>query len=404
MERNVERNSIVDDVRDDYYLYIIHPLNGWIPITAEYHRYQYDRYKRSSTSSSSSSGDSSSNSSGESSSSSSSRSSSSSSYAKPTIKLLNMNIKSVRNNDKADSSLSNNGLNNRKEEKIIEDDIVVSCGCNNHTSFKYNIDYKGGDIMTTFHINRHNPYNNLLQTTQKSMSNPIDVRSPSECCWFCAQVNSCYYWTIVDNRECWLKGKAVAAEIVEIRSGNNKNKRVRVLVSGVKALVDSSDSDSSNSSSRDKLSNNNMINNRINNQHDNLINSSVVCNAWRNHHYIPLKVQLLNHESTVLDKLLFYMYYNNSHHEYYPTTKTTSILQKVDSSHLPALTSILTNSAHIFTRHTKLTDISPTTITLTKRLTTDWTSQFPIGNGLFGALIGGTIKTEVIPISIAGKA
>jgi hypothetical protein len=37
-----------------------------------------------------------------------------------------------------------------------------------------------------------------------------------------------------------------------------------------------------------------------------------------------------------------------------------------------------------------------------KRTTTDWSHQWPIGTGKFGALVGGTLEREVIPLSIAG--
>jgi hypothetical protein len=38
----------------------------------------------------------------------------------------------------------------------------------------------------------------------------------------------------------------------------------------------------------------------------------------------------------------------------------------------------------------------------TARLTSDWTEQQVVGNGRFGALVGGNIRSEIIPVSVAG--
>jgi PAN domain len=46
-------------------------------------------------------------------------------------------------------------------------------------------------------------------------------------------------------------------------------------------------------------------------------------------------------------------------------------------------------------------DLSPYSVSV-ERTNTDWTSQWPIGTGKFGALVGGTLHQEVIPLSIGG--
>eukprot|EP01032_Pedospumella_encystans_P011336 gene11336-13183_t len=57
---------------------------------------------------------------------------------------------------------------------------------------------------------------------------------------------------------------------------------------------------------------------------------------------------------------------------------------------------------HILQRRQALSDAPATTLLQPSLTTTDWTSQHPIGNGHFGALVGGNIRTEIIPVSVAG--
>lgn len=46
-------------------------------------------------------------------------------------------------------------------------------------------------------------------------------------------------------------------------------------------------------------------------------------------------------------------------------------------------------------------DLSPYAVSI-ERTNTDWTSQWPIGTGKFGALVGGMLHQEVIPLSVGG--
>ena len=49
----------------------------------------------------------------------------------------------------------------------------------------------------------------------------------------------------------------------------------------------------------------------------------------------------------------------------------------------------------------KSKNISPSILKIT-RDSIDWTSQWPVGTGKFGALIGGILHQEIIPLSISG--
>jgi len=48
------------------------------------------------------------------------------------------------------------------------------------------------------------------------------------------------------------------------------------------------------------------------------------------------------------------------------------------------------------------TDPAPSTLLQPRALHGDWHHQHPIGSGAFGALVGGNIRSEFIPVSVAG--
>jgi len=48
------------------------------------------------------------------------------------------------------------------------------------------------------------------------------------------------------------------------------------------------------------------------------------------------------------------------------------------------------------------TDPSPTTLFQPSLATTDWSTQHPLGSGRFGALVGGNIRAQIVPVSVAG--
>jgi hypothetical protein len=48
------------------------------------------------------------------------------------------------------------------------------------------------------------------------------------------------------------------------------------------------------------------------------------------------------------------------------------------------------------------TDPAPSTLLQPRALHGDWHHQHPIGSGAFGALVGGNIRSEFVPVSAAG--
>ena len=169
-----------------------------------------------------------------------------------------------------------------------------------------------------------------------------DVPSPSACCEACVSLITCQAWTYTQERSCWLKDHTAT-----------KNEAPPGVFNG-------------------------------------LISGSVSANARirnskQRSHNIP-QMGVSRGKGTTPCCATAASHGRNS-------SSSSSILFSPNVFTAPAYETA-SSVEHAF--------LSPYTIKLTRNAESCWTQQWPIGNGNFGALIGGSIAREVIPISIEG--
>jgi hypothetical protein len=281
---------------------------------------------------------------------------------------------------------------------------VQSSGQCNAAEFMNGMDYKGGDITG-------NP--------AAGISNPVTVNSAAECCARCSRTPSCMHWTLLSHSECWLKTKA--ATLVQ-------GDPAKHLVSGT---VDSVHGD------RPPILRS-PANPSMSGPARPAVTSSVRCCA---HPSAEGNTAPLSYSSpTVVQEVLGSLRAPVFEQSCGKNPDRCSVTGTVPLSHsaaaliaqmltAPIALSDRTDALQSVTVRTAISDINglrtaaPTykagttgrqrdatrrstdtirSVFQPERLTADWTDQQPIGTGRFGALVGGNIRSEVIPISVAG--
>lgn len=172
----------------------------------------------------------------------------------------------------------------------------------------------------------------------ESVEQPVTLTSAGECCQYCLSHEDCSAWTFTDVNTCWLKDRA--------RSVRNPNTG---LTSG---LLERERKKMGKIVSKEIEVNSFAGSNRI---------SAACCD-------INLEGGINGFQSTLKST----RFHNNSYNSN-PTTPRSAFIQ----------------------------ESSPYAVNI-ERSTTDWTEQWPIGMGKFGALVGGIMGREVIPLSIGG--
>ena len=185
----------------------------------------------------------------------------------------------------------------------------------------------------------------------ENIEQPLFLSSAIDCCNVCSGMDGCSAFTFTPDGLCWLKDKSVA------QSPSSEN-----LVSGFMKKRDS-----------DSLS---IKSHRIRNTFVGSDRISASCCTTNMNYTGPLFGQLksLKNKSESDSELSKFTITDIETHSPFHTAQSSS---------------------------SKLENSSPFTLRI-KRIQADWTAQWPVGTGKFGALVGGTIAREVVPLSIGG--
>jgi hypothetical protein len=284
---------------------------------------------------------------------------------------------------------------------------VQSSGQCNAAAFMNGMDYKGGDITG-------NP--------AAGISNPVTVNSAAGCCARCSRTPSCMHWTLLSQSECWLKTNA--ATLVQGDSAKH-------LVSGTVESVHENSPLVRRGPTKPNID-------RA--PSGTAVTSSVRCCAHPSAegNAAPLSYSSPSVVQEVLGSLRAPVFEQSC--ESQNKSHGCAVIGTVPLSHTaaalialmltaPIALSDRTDALQSVTVRTAVPDINAlrsaaplhrtgttgrqrdaarrSTDTIRpvfqpERLTADWTDQQPIGTGRFGALVGGNIRSEVIPLSVAG--
>jgi hypothetical protein len=254
--------------------------------------------------------------------------------------------------------------------------------CGNSSHHLQQMDYRGGDLPGI---------------------NPVQVNSAAECCQQCCANPTCTYWTLVGQGECWLKTSAAVLAPAAVG---------KVLTSGA------APADRCGSKPVNKVPSTFIPENE-------LPGTSTQCCVRE-----PI-VNTLSSESGLAQIFFTGLKYLSTD----PACSrqgfiTPSCMTDVPEQDVTALGALFTAPATLANRLQALegtvTTMVPVHINLpmyakdrhnsiasprgggarsihqAARLTSDWTEQQVVGNGRFGALVGGNLRSEIIPVSVAG--
>ena len=219
---------------------------------------------------------------------------------------------------------------------------IVDKRCSEDTFLTFT-DFKGGDVTT--------------------IDQPLNLASASECCNACSTEIKCTAWTFTEENTCWLKDDSHASSPSQIN-----------LISGnfIKRIVS----------------------NKINPERNKIIQ-----NNFKGSYRVSASC-CSNSNSKVLDKNNDYFLFlsdvirNKSLHGDYNHFRNSLLLSNENKK-------LNENSISSQFQSIKSKNVSPSILKIT-RDSIDWTSQWPVGTGKFGALIGGVLHQEIIPLSISG--
>jgi PAN domain len=172
----------------------------------------------------------------------------------------------------------------------------------------------------------------------ESVEQPVSLSSAGECCQYCLTHEDCSAWTFTEVNTCWLKDRA--------RSVSNRNTG---LTSGLLER------------GRKKIRK--------------IVSKEIEVNSFAGSNRISAACCDSNFAKGIngFQSTLKSMRFRNDSYNSNPETPRSAFIQ----------------------------ESSPYAVNI-ERSTTDWTEQWPIGTGKFGALVGGVMGREVIPLSIGG--
>jgi hypothetical protein len=281
---------------------------------------------------------------------------------------------------------------------------VQSSGQCNAAVFMIGMDYKGGDITGN---------------SVAGISNPVTVNSAAECCARCSRTPSCMHWTLLSQSECWLKtnaatlvqgdpAKQLVSGTVDSVHGNpmrrspaNPSMSRAPAGTAVTSSVPCCAHPSAEGSTPPLSCSPTVVQEVLGSLRAPVFDQS--CEPQNNPHRCAVTGTVpLSHSAAALIALMLT--------EPIALSDRTDALQSVTVctaiSDLNALRSAApTYKAGTTGRQRDATRRPTDTIRpifQPERLTADWTDQQPIGTGRFGALMGGNIRSEVIPLSVAG--
>ena len=252
--------------------------------------------------------------------------------------------------------------------------------CGNTSRHQAHMDYHGGD---------------LVSNARAGVTNPIQVKSAIDCCTRCSTVSVCQFWTFLSSGECWLKDHT--AKLVPGAADKQ-------LTSGQKVIEITNKPISTTVSAQGRMPS----------------ASAECCSSTPTEHS--------QHQQTApLDSITGRLYTTSV------TTKTYTPLQSsISAEHIEDVVAMLPPPVHVNSRQQALdTPVrrklsapilikkvrnykfqapslnkergnSVYTLIQSERRTSDWWQQQAVGNGRFGALVGGNLRSEVVPLSVAG--
>ena len=265
-----------------------------------------------------------------------------------------------------------NNINNNIRQKSL-DFCVDGNPSGSASNFLRDVDLQGGD---------------LAENGQASADSPIS------CCRLCTSDPNCKAWTWTSDigaesdGQCWLKGGSY--QMVPEGSNKDPNKLNNIKRNCVSGVIPQQNrqQQQQQQQARQQVRATGLIGNNIGHRRPPLSNKLA----------IPLG-----------DVFVRAYCCNNSKKEdtFQPLQKSSSIFRS-DKANL-STSSIYAH--HLFDFHAdavlhvrdrRSVIEAAATILNIQRTSNDWAQQWPIGNGRFGALIGGSISNERIPISMAG--
>ena len=172
----------------------------------------------------------------------------------------------------------------------------------------------------------------------ESVEQPVTLASAAECCQYCLTHGDCSAWTYTEVNTCWLKDRA--------RSVSNSNTG---LISG-------------------KLE-------RERKKIRKIVSKEIEVNSFAGSNRISAACCDINSAKGIIgyQSALKTMRFHNDSYNSSPETPRSALIKEP----------------------------SPYAVNI-ERSTTDWTEQWPIGTGKFGALVGGVMGREIVPLSIGG--
>lgn len=275
--------------------------------------------------------------------------------------------------------------------------------CTNTTNHWIGMDHVGGDLPNQPH---------------GAFSNPVTVNSASDCCVKCSVTLQCVRWTLVGQAECWLKGAAAALKpgdkAKHLTSGTvpaaSKQQHSSPTVQGKKsstaeALVPA------HTSSVECCSETAAVLPKLGSSGPDAAVEEVLASLSMPvfDEPCPLGAVCAFSKRAVLSSTLMALLRELLACPV-PVLRRTQALQGPATSMLTnpkgarVVLSMLNSKPFSMAEQVRSKNdnhgIRP--VLQTNRLTADWTDQQPIGTGRFGALVGGNIRSEVIPLSVAG--
>lgn len=277
----------------------------------------------------------------------------------------------------------------------LEDKPLVAAPgsyCTNTSHYLPQTDYQGGDLTVA---------------QSPGLRNPVHVDSVAECCTVCGNTQNCAYWTHSAEGDCWLKSRAAA--MLNTGSGGKK------LISGA--------APPSNVVSAGKVQNIASAGGKANDPAPVLTTTTHCCSNSPSE-----AAEAFDTNQWPASSPLYYRDPSDSPAE---GVAQQERIRKLENEPLVVLQPVPVLDLRAALDAVLLTQASPTeqrrpeagpgskdsaesarltaqstntgtTLLQRDKLTADWTEQQAVGNGVFGALVGGNIRAEIIPVSIAG--
>lgn len=282
--------------------------------------------------------------------------------------------------------------------------------CANTSNYLPQTDYHGGDLTVA---------------QSPGLRNPVHVGSLAECCTACGNTLNCAYWTHTAEGDCWLKS-SVATKVSVGPQKKLISGAAPVLVGRVALGVNAAFSASNGPeittsthccgfspalSSVGRAFNLHQWSANMPLYYLNGSSSSVSSSGGEG---ADGKAPLTGDENMVISPPIpvreiqtaldstFITHTSRSQDSSSDVTSKAAGAAEPGANPADAGDGVNVRLITPFTTTTAAAAAATMTLLQRERFTADWTEQQAIGNGKFGALVGGNMRAEIIPVSIAG--